>query len=216
MNFVQSKIQTIPGVTRTYTLPTTPIRKYFRRWKSNFAWKANQSSIPFFCQNLESNMRVDYAARRRNMVSHKNVLRLQNQYTQYSTYFRSPIIPAHETFFLGVVALPSLMWTYHVWRNVAHRTRSGNLDRRNVFWVSPFFSLIKMTPHKNTYSFHPIMTQISPTLTMMITGPEFSASCPWTERLNVQSSPRIAKRRPPTRDKILRNLFSIAYSFLHA
>ena len=31
MNFVQSKISTIPGVTRTYTLPTTPIRKYFRR-----------------------------------------------------------------------------------------------------------------------------------------------------------------------------------------
>lgn len=31
MNFVQNRIQTIPGVNRTYTLPTTPIRKYFKR-----------------------------------------------------------------------------------------------------------------------------------------------------------------------------------------
>ena len=31
MNFVQDKISTIPGVNHTYTLPTTPIRKYFRR-----------------------------------------------------------------------------------------------------------------------------------------------------------------------------------------
>ena len=31
MNFVQNKISTIPGVNHTYTLPTSPIRKYFRR-----------------------------------------------------------------------------------------------------------------------------------------------------------------------------------------
>ena len=33
MNFVQNKISTIPGVTHTYTLPTTPINDYFKRWK---------------------------------------------------------------------------------------------------------------------------------------------------------------------------------------
>ncbi len=31
MDFVQNKISTIPGVIHTYTLPTTPIRKYFRK-----------------------------------------------------------------------------------------------------------------------------------------------------------------------------------------
>ena len=31
MNFVQDKISTIPGVIRTYTLPTTPINQYFKR-----------------------------------------------------------------------------------------------------------------------------------------------------------------------------------------
>jgi len=33
MNFVQNKIATIPGIIHTYTLPTTPINEYFKRWK---------------------------------------------------------------------------------------------------------------------------------------------------------------------------------------
>lgn len=31
MNFVQNKISTVPGMIRTYTLPTTPINQYFKR-----------------------------------------------------------------------------------------------------------------------------------------------------------------------------------------
>lgn len=30
MNFVQNKLATIPGVTLTYTMPTTPIKDYYK------------------------------------------------------------------------------------------------------------------------------------------------------------------------------------------
>jgi hypothetical protein len=33
MDFVQNKIAKIPGIAHTYTLPTTPINEYFKRWK---------------------------------------------------------------------------------------------------------------------------------------------------------------------------------------
>lgn len=65
----------------------------------------------------------------------------------------------------------------------------------------------------HSYSFHPVITRISPTLVMMTTGAEFATSCPWNERLIAQSDPNIAMRSPPIKDKILRYLLPIGYSF---
>lgn len=33
MNYVQNKLAKIPGVVHTYTLPTTPIKDYYKHWK---------------------------------------------------------------------------------------------------------------------------------------------------------------------------------------